>query len=80
MEVGMKLAEKMELQYISPEEIKVSPDNTRKRDKNKKIDELAENIDNIGLEHPISVYKDPKTEKYQCYSGQRRLAALEKLG
>ncbi|KXB01640.1 hypothetical protein AKJ43_03230, partial [candidate division MSBL1 archaeon SCGC-AAA261D19] len=30
--------------------------------------------------HPISVYKDPKTEKYQCYSGQRRLAALEKLG
>lgn len=42
------------------------------------IDELAENIDRVGLINPLKVYK--KEGRYILIAGQKRLLALKKLG
>ena len=44
------------------------------------INQLALSIDEIGLLHPIVVYKDEMPLPYKLLAGRRRIAAFEKLG
>jgi ParB/RepB/Spo0J family partition protein len=52
-----------------------SEGNVRKTDVYVDIDELAQNIKENGLLHPLIVKKDTKTGRYLVFGGQRRLEA-----
>jgi ParB family chromosome partitioning protein len=52
--------------------------NVRKEDLEKGIDELALNIETIGLQQPVVVFK--KADRYELIIGQRRYLAFKKLG
>lgn len=51
----------------------------RLRIKQQTIEELAENIDAVGLYHPIRVFKKPDG-RYELITGERRLTAFRLLG
>jgi len=60
------------------EKIEISPDNVRKTDREKGIEELKNSIEKRGLIHPIIVI--PKGDHYEVIVGQRRLIAFRQLG
>jgi ParB family chromosome partitioning protein len=67
-----------ELTPLPVAEIDVSHLNVRKSKVTEGIDELAQNIKEIGLQQPIVVFK--KGQRYEVIIGQRRLLAYRKLG
>jgi len=58
--------------------IKIGPQQSRTRNVEENIDELAENIKRNGIINPIVVY--PEGENYILIAGQRRFLAVQKLG
>src|SRR5271157_3029837 len=57
--------------------IKLDVENVRKRGTEKKLDELMQSIERVGLIQPVVVYKHGDT--YELVSGQRRLLAIAEL-
>lgn len=70
---------KLRLEYPLLEQIDISDSNVRKSDRDRGIEELADSIREIGLQHPVVVCK--KTDgRYDLISGQRRYYACKTLG
>nr|WP_312985777.1 ParB N-terminal domain-containing protein [Clostridioides sp.] len=69
-------------EYIDIDEINLNPENFySSNDSDEDINELAENIEEIGLQHNIVVNDKSRYEdnKYMLISGERRLKAIKKL-
>lgn len=64
--------------FLHPEDIVVSPDRQRKTFDEKKILELAESIERIGILHPLVVEALPDGE-FRLVAGERRLRACRAL-
>lgn len=62
---------------VSVDKISVSDWNVRTSDRDKGVEELAENIQKNGLFQPITVYQEG--DKFRLIVGQRRLLALKEL-
>jgi ParB family chromosome partitioning protein len=58
--------------------IEIGLEQARQRSVDKDVDELAANIDRLGLINPIMVFRHE--DKYELIDGQRRLLAVKKLG
>jgi len=63
---------------IPIEKIEIGPSQSRVRQIETDIDELATNIDKIGLLEPIVVFE--RDGQYELLTGQRRLLAVQSLG
>lgn len=60
------------------EQVYISPQNTRKTEKEDGLPEIEGSIDRIGLIQPIVVIQ--RDDKFECVAGQRRFLALKALG
>lgn len=69
----------MKFAYIPLNQIEISDWNARKEKIEEGLSELAESIEEIGLQQPIVVYKK-EDNKYEVIIGQRRTLACKKLG
>ena len=67
-----------ELVNIPVDEVYIGEGNVRLTEREKNIEQLAQSIGEIGLRSPITVLK--RDDKYEVVMGQRRLAAVKKLG
>jgi len=63
---------------IPLELIEIGPSQSRSRKIDEGIDDLAVNIEKMGLLHPVTVFKTDG--KYELVAGQRRFLAVTKLG
>jgi ParB family chromosome partitioning protein len=70
--------EKMGFDYLPLSQIEISDFNARKDKIEVGLSELIENIQEIGIQQPIVVYK--KGDKYEVIIGQRRTLACKALG
>ena len=61
-------------------DITISPDNVRKSDATKDLDELAASIKKHGLIQPVVLIGERDNPPYKLISGQRRFLAHKKLG
>jgi ParB/RepB/Spo0J family partition protein len=71
---------KKELLTLKLEEINLNPEQPRKHFDEGKITILADSIKEVGLNTPISVRYDEKTNKVILIDGERRLRALKQAG
>jgi len=69
---------KMTIESVPMDKIDISESNVRKTDTMVGIDELAKNIEEIGLQQPVVVFKEG--DRYKLIIGQRRYHACKKLG
>lgn len=67
-----------EFESILIDRIEIGTEQSRVRKIEEDVDELAENINRIGLLQPIIVF--PRDDSYVLVSGQRRLLAVKTLG
>lgn len=67
-----------ELVNIPVDKIDIGEGNVRLTEREKNIEQLAQSIREIGLRSPITVLK--RDDKYELVMGQRRLAAVKRLG
>lgn len=71
----------IKLKHIPIEQIEPWKEaNARKTDILLDIEELASNIEQIGLQNPIVVWEEVPNKKYRIISGQRRWFACRKIG
>jgi ParB family chromosome partitioning protein len=75
--LGFRL-EELVLRTIPLERLVVAPDNVRRRNITGGVDELAENIRQLGQQQPILV--EPDAEQFRIVVGQRRYLAAKQLG
>ena len=69
----------MELKEIPLDQIDIGNINVRKSNLEEGIDELAKNIDEIGLQQPVVVFQKPD-KRYELIIGQRRYLAFIRAG
>ncbi len=67
-----------EFESILIDRIEIGQEQSRVRKIEEDVDELAENINRIGLLQPVIVF--PRDDSYVLVSGQRRLLAVKTLG
>jgi ParB family chromosome partitioning protein len=72
------MAGEMKFDRIPIADIKVSEANVRKGDVEEGLEELANSIEEIGLQQPVVVYE--RDGKYHLIIGQRRYLACKQLG
>jgi ParB family chromosome partitioning protein len=77
--VAVEKHKRLRLEYPLIEQIDISDSNVRKSDIERDIEELADSIREIGLQHPVIVCKK-KDGRYELISGQRRYYACKSLG
>lgn len=68
------------LKFIPIEELELAEGNTRKLDVLVNLDLLTSNIKTVGLQNPLIVVYNQKTDKYDIISGQRRWLACKVAG
>jgi len=69
---------KLKFDYLPLEKIDISISNVRKSNLGEGIKELADSINEIGVQQPVVVYK--KGDRFDLIIGQRRYIACKKLG
>lgn len=69
---------RLEFKYLPLDKIDISISNVRRSKLEKHLDELAQSIDEIGLQQPVVVF--PKGDRYELVIGQRRYLACKMLG
>jgi len=68
-----------ELMHINPDTIKRNPDNPRLIFRQDELEALLNSIKKVGIQVPLSVYKDDKRGKFFLIDGERRWLCAKKL-
>ncbi len=69
-----------DLRYLDPEEIERNPQNPRIFFDEKRLNELQESINELGILVPLIVYYDDQKNKFLLLDGERRLISAKVLG